>query len=232
MPSRSVNISEFIEDIKLYNDHHGYSADVSGIVIYDVRNQVGDSWDINYSSVLLNDLPDISDARFSNAYFVGYSELISLTLNYNTDTNNNYIDFYLISSDKINNFSTSRVNLNSLSSSIDVNVIYRIYNNYMISLNYEDIDPIIITPPATEQTYNTSTLPIVSSYTPIQINSLFNTRDEGQRIIETKSEQTIAAEVKKYLNTNGALPQFKNYGDYLAYKNAINLQNGLLQRYG
>jgi hypothetical protein len=78
----------------------------------------------------------------------------------------------------------------------------------------------------------TATLPILSSYTPAQVNSLFDTRDQGLRVVETKSEQTIAAEVKTYLGANGRLPQFKNYGDYIAYKNAINLQNGLLQRYG
>lgn len=237
MPSPAINISDFIEDIKTYNTSHGLSTDISGIVIFDVNIQSGVSWDIRDSNTGIYELEDISDAVYTNAYFLPYSELLSLQLNYTTESNNNYIDFYLITSEKINNFSTPRVNLNSLSSSIDANVIYRIFNDYMSADKiateaWRLIDPIIITPPATAETVTTATLPNLSSYTPAQVNSLFDTRDSSLRVIEIKSEQTIAAEVKKYLNTNGALPQFKNYGDYLAYKNAINLQNGLLQRYG
>jgi len=229
----SVTLSDFIDDIKNYNLGHSLTNDISGIVIFDVVNVSGHSWDIIDIFPFTYEQNDISDASITSAYFLPYSNNISLQLNNGITSPNttDLLDFYTIPSASMQYFTSPRVNINSLPlSAINTNILYRIFENYMISKDYNDIDPII--PPATPETYTTANLPILSAYTPAQVNSLFNTRDEGQRVIETKSEQTIAAEVKKYLNTNGALPQFKNYGDYLAYKNAINLQNGLLQRYG
>ena len=233
----SVNLSDFIEDIKTYNTDHSLSTDVSGIVIFDVTNNGSplNTWNIEDSDPFspIYNATDISDDSITSAYFLPYSGIITLKYNKNADSPTDSLDFYVIPSDSMSSFSSPNVNINSLAASlINTNTVYRIFQDYMLLPSSSLIDPIIITPPATAETVTTATLPIISSYTPAQVNSLFNTRDEGQRVVETKSEQTIAAEVKKYLNTNGALPQFKNYGDYLAYKNAINLQNGLLQRYG
>ena len=232
MSSSSISLTQFIDHINVYNADHSLPTDVSGIVIFDVTNDAGHSWDIAAVDVLY-DVVDISDASVTNAYFLPYDSNINIVLNIPSGTSTDSLDFYVISESSMSSFSSPRVNISTLPSSvINTNVLYRIFENYMVTPIPANIDPIILTPPATLETYTTATLPIVSSYTPAQVNSVFNTRDEGYRVVETKSEQTIAAEVKSYLNTNGVLPQFKNYGDYLAYKNAINLQNSLLQRYG
>jgi hypothetical protein len=234
--SYPVNLNDFIEDVKTYNTDHSLSTDVSGILIFHVTNNGSpiNSWDIEDSDASpIYNATDISDASLTSAYFLPYSGIITLKYNKNADSPTDSLDFYVIPSDSMSSFSSPRVNINSLTPSlINTNVVYRIFQNYMLAPSSNLIDPIIYTPPATAETFTTATLPIISSYTPAQVNSLFDTRDTGLRVVETKSEQTIAAEVKNYLNTNGALPQFKNYGDYIAYKNAINLQNGLLQRYG
>ncbi len=229
----SITISDFILDIITYNGNHSLSTDVSGILIFDVTNDAGHSWDIITAPPdTIYEETDISDASLSGAYFLPYSSNISLVLN-SSGSSTDSLDFYVIPAASMGVFTNPRINVNTLpASTVNTDVVYRIFENYMISKNPNDIDPIIITPPATAETYATSTLPIISSYTPAQVNSVFNTRDEGYRVVETKSEQTIAAEVKTYLGVNGRLPQFKNYGDYLAYKNAINLQNSLLKRYG
>jgi hypothetical protein len=235
MSSYFIQINDFIEDLKAESG----SNDISGIVIFGVKNFNGSTWDIidsNQDEVY--EEFDISNATYTNAYFLPYNQanLLSIGLNSNVPNSGDYIDFYLIPSASMANFTSPTVNINNVASSINTNVIYRIFEDYMSAIDKENawklIDPIILTPPATVQTNTTATLPILSSYTPAQVNSLFDTRDTGLRVVETKSEQTIAAEVKNYLGVNGRLPQFKNYGDYLAYKNAINLQNGLLQRYG
>ena len=229
----SVAISQFIDDIISYNASHSHTTDVSGILIFDVTNNAGHSWGIiTGPSDIIYEETDISDASLSSAYFLPYSSNINLVLN-TIGPSTDALDFFLIPAASMGVFSNPRININTLpTSTVDTTLVYRIFENYMLNPQPSLVDPFTITPPATVETYNTSTLPILSSYTSAQVNSVFNTSDTGLRVVDTKSEQTIAAEVKSYLNTNGALPQFKNYTDYLAYKKAINLQNSLLQRYG
>lgn len=207
-------------------------ADISGIVIFYETNESGNFWesDDTPGTYTIADISNVSDSR---VFFLPYSSDIILILSGATTGPNDIIRFYLVPTANVSSFNTGNpINITGLKS-----LLYNSGNTYVqIDEDYMNGITTSLTPITTtiaEPSLNTtSTLPILSSYTPAQVNSLFDTRDTGLRVVETNSEQTIAAEVKSYLGANGRLPQFKNYGDYLAYKKAINLQNGLLQRYG
>lgn len=210
-------------------------SDISGIVVFYASNEGGNKWETDDNNISdIYTYPDISNASEAKGYFIPYDSQISIILTAGTAGPNDFIRFYLVPSSSVASFSTGNpIDITLLKSLLYNNgETYFTANNTYMDGSVPSLTSVTTTPPAEPTPITTATLPIISSYTPAQVNSLFNIRDEGQRVVETKSEQTIAAEVKKYLNTNGALPQFKNYGDYLAYKNAINLQNGLLQRYG
>jgi hypothetical protein len=207
-------------------------ADISGIIIFYETNESGNLWESDDSpgTYTISDISNVSDSR---VFFLPYSSDILLVLTGATTGPNDIIRFYLVPTANVSSFNTGNpINITGIKS-----LLYNGGDTYVeIGQNYMN-DPLtpltLITTTIAESSLNTtSTLPILSSYTPAQVNSLFDTRDTSLRVVETKSEQTIAAEVKTYLGANGRLPQFKNYGDYLAYKKAINLQNGLLQRYG
>ncbi len=226
---QSVNVNDLIADLKTLTA----TTDICGIVIYDTTSVAGNSWDIIDSSLAgTYEQHDISDASYTLAYFLPYTSTNVLSINLNNPTSpcTDYYEYYVISSSAMSYFTNPRVNLNILSTYINTNTYFRNYEKYMITPIPSNID-IFMTNVARIIESN-SELPIVNSYTPAQINSMFDTKDMGYRVVRNASEQTIAAEVKLYLSSNNALPTFKNYGDYLAYKKAINLQNGLYQRYG
>jgi hypothetical protein len=208
-------------------------SDISGILIFSETNEPGNKWESDDdNSPELYTISDISNSSDSNAFFLPYDSLVSLILS-GTSGPNDIIRFYLVPTANVSSFNTGNpIDITGIKS-----LLYNGGDTYVeIGKSYMDGNSSglsLITTTIAEPSLNTTaTLPILSSYTPAQVNSLFDTQDEGLRVVKTKSEQTIAAEVKTYLGANGRLPQFKNYGDYLAYKNAINLQNGLLQRYG
>jgi hypothetical protein len=70
----------------------------------------------------------------------------------------------------------------------------------------------------------------IYTYTPEQIKTLYDYNIASLTINQTKNE-TIASEVKSFLDTNNYLPQFKNYMDYLSYKKSLSAQNFLLNKY-
>jgi len=226
---QSVNVNDLVADLKVLTGQ----TDICGIVIYDVLSTAGNSWDIIDSSIAgTYEQHDISDASITLAYFLPYTSTNVLSINLNNPTSpcTDYYDYHVIPSAAMQYFTTPRISIASVSAYINTNDIYRNYEKYMILPIPTNIER--FTANSITSFYTSATLPIVNSYTPAQINSMFDTRDMGYRVVKTASEQTIAAEVKSYLSTNNTLPTFKNYGDYMAYKKAINLQNGLLQRYG
>lgn len=225
---QSVNVNDLIADLKVLTGQ----TDICGIVIYDTTSVAGNSWDIIDSSLAgTYEQHDISDATYTIAYFLPYTSTNVLSINLNNPTSpcSDYYEYYIIPSAAMEYFTSPRVNINNVSDYINIRVYYRNYEKYMIVPIPGNIEQFLTN---RIQFYTTSTLPIVNSYTPIQVNSVFDTKDMGYRVIQNASEQTIAAEVKTYLSTNNALPTFKNYRDYMAYKKAINLQNSLLYRYG
>ena len=228
MSTLSVNVDVLIEYVK----DNSQISDIVGIVIYDVSNNTGNSWGIvDSDEVEVYSKNDISDASYTNAYFLPYSGFLALQLNYNTVSTLDRLGFYIIPAAALSYFTSSRINITSVAQYINTDTTYYANQTFMTSQTPQNISSTTFTIPLSPAEYTTATLPILSSYTPEEIQTVFNTKDEGLRVVLTASEQTIASEVKLYLSTNGALPQFKNYGDYLAYKKAINLQNSLLNRY-
>lgn len=228
MSTLSVNVDVLIDNVK----DTSQISDIQGIIIYDVSNNTGNSWDIvDSDEVEVYSKVDISDASYTNAYFLPYSGFLSLQLNYTSVSTLDRVGFYIIPAAAMSYFTSPRINITSIAQYIDTNTTYYTNQTFMTSQIPQNITSTTFTIPTPPVEYTTATLPILSEYTPEEIQTVFNTKDQGLRVVLTASEQTIASEVKLYLNTNGALPQFKNYGDYLAYKKAINLQNSLLSRY-
>lgn len=228
MSSLTVNMDGLIDYVK---DNSGLT-DVSGIVIYDVSNNTGNSWNIiDSNDVDVYSKGDISDTSYTNAYFLPYSGFIGIELNYTSVSPIDHIGFYVIPAAAMSYFTGPRINITSVASYINTNTTYYANEVFMATQNKTNITSFTLTIPPSPIVYTTATLPILSSYTPEEIKTAFNTRDCESRVINTAVEQSIAYETKLYLNTNGALPQFKSYNDYIAYKKAINLQNTLLSRY-
>jgi hypothetical protein len=229
MSTLSVNVDVLIEYLK----DNTQISDIQGIVIYDVSNNTGNSWEIVDSDEVEEVYAenDISDASYTNAYFLPYSGFLALQLKYNTVSTLDRLGFYIIPAAALSYFTSPRINITSVAQYINTDTTYYTNQTFMTSQTPQNISSTTFTIPPPPTEYTTATLPILSNYTPEEIQTVFNTKDQGLRVVLTASEQTIASEVKLYLSTNGALPQFKNYGDYLAYKKAINLQNSLLNRY-
>lgn len=224
MPSQTLNA--IIDDIGI--------PDISGIVAFYVSNKSGNNWETDDNNELdIYTNVDLSNVTDINAYFLPNDSQVSLILTTPSSLGeNDIIRFYLVPAANLSVFTTGNpINIISLKSSL-----YNGGDTYVeINSDYMDtpgtLTPITLTETVEPVEITTATLPILSTYTPQQVNSVFDANDSSFRVIKTASEQTIASEVKAYLAANDHMPVFKNYGDYLAYKNAINLQNSLLERY-
>ena len=207
-------------------------TDISGFVIVYAVNQSGNTWDIVDSTPGTGqDIIDISGASRTNAYFIPYTEdgYFSIGLNNNITPCTDYIEFYPITSDSMQYFTGSIVNLQEKLQYVNTNILFRIFETYIQSSSPENIISIDLTVDI-PVTYTNATLPVVASYSAQKVNDAFNTNNTGSRVVDLNDSETIASEVKSYLTANNSLPFFKSYKDYIAYKKAINIQNYLLNR--
>ena len=75
-----------------------------------------------------------------------------------------------------------------------------------------------------------NTLKAIYQYTPEQQKTITNTNEASLRI-NIRTNETITADVLKDVSNNPILPQFKNFKDYLSYKNSLANRNFLKNKF-
>lgn len=75
-----------------------------------------------------------------------------------------------------------------------------------------------------------NTLKAIYEYTPEQQKTITNTNEASLRI-NIRTNETITADVLKDVSNNPILPQFKNFKDYLSYKNSLANRNFLKNKF-
>lgn len=197
-------------------------SDISGILVFSAVNDTGHEWKIlDYE---MENIYSISDTSLTNALYLSYSDLVSLSLDVGIGSPStiDIVSFYLVPSGSTSTFTDQ--------SYYNVDLI----KDVLYQVNYFKIDgEFTITSRPTGFTTRPSLSSVsLSTYTAQEVNSAIRSESSSYRVTQPLINDVIASEVKTYsANNGGAMPQFKNYRDYLAYKNAINTQNYLLNRY-
>jgi len=207
----------------------------AGIVITEFLSDPGNYWLIGESNLLGitydNELTiDIVDPEASIGYFIpkGYKLILVNSLDaiggtdssigpYNVPFNTtSSFNFFVVSDDDLINARTST------SYPIDVtDPSYPIADEPIFEFTSTGI--FALEAPA-------NTLKAIYEYTPEQQKTIANTNEASLRI-NIRTNETITADVLKDVSNNPILPQFKNFKDYLSYKNSLANRNFLKNKF-
>ena len=205
----------------------------AGIVITEFLSDPGNYWLIGESNLLGitydNELTiDIVDPEASIGYFIpkGYKLILVNSLDaiggtdssigpYNVPFNiTSSFNFFVVSDDDLANTRSDiyPIDITDPSYPITDEPIFLFTNEGIVALEVDN------------------TLKAIYEYTPEQQKTIANTNEASLRI-NIRTNETITADVLKDVSNNPILPQFKNFKDYLSYKNSLANRNFLKNKF-